>query len=416
MGILTIVAFFILIVNFILIMRAFFTFKADEFIKQDKPLVSILVPAYNESVGICDSINSLLSQDYPNFEIVVVDDGSSDKTFEKVIENFGGDSKVRVFRKENGGKAVALNFATTKANGSFFMCIDADTILDPSTITRMIGKMKPDSDAVAAMVGIANEYTIKDGKPAKAFVPSNITIKTQFLEYMKSYVIYRCSTKDKNVVTVISGACGIISREIFNKCGGYKKGQLGEDMELTMNIHTVGGRVQFLAETLAWTEAPSNIKDLGKQRVRWFRGAFQALYEHKHLLFSKGNSFFNFFMLPYSWLSGIFSVWIEVFTWIYCVTIILTTKNTLEMNTWLWLWIVILLGHHFNTILVVEFAKRKLDVNYKEMNRVYISPFFEGLGFHFFYVHWLVKAHLQQIFGVSRKWNKLKRNGVKTSE
>lgn len=416
MGVLTFIAFFIMAVNFLLIMRAFITFKKDNFVNKDKPLVSILVPAYNESVGICDSINSLLSQDYPNFEVVVVDDGSNDYTFEKVLKCFGEESKVRVFRKENEGKAMALNFATTKASGDFFMCIDADTILDPSTITKMIGKMKPDSDAVAAMVGIANEYTIKNGKPKNAFVPNSVVIKTQFLEYMKSYVIYRCSTKDKNVVTVISGACGIISREIFDKCGGYKKGQLGEDMELTMNIHTVGGKVQFLAETLAWTEAPNNIKDLGKQRVRWFRGALQALYKHKHLLFSKGNFFFNFVMLPYSWLSGVLSVWIEVFTWIYCVTLILGTSNIIDVNSWLWLWGVILLGHHINTILVIEFAKRKLDVDYKKMNRIYVSPFFEGIAFHFFYVYWLVKAHLQQLFGVSKKWNKLKRNGVNTSE
>ena len=232
---------------------------------------------------------------------------------------------------------------------------------------------------------------------------------------MKSYVIYRCSTKDKNVVTVISGACGIISREIFDRCGGYKRGQLGEDMELTMNIHTVGGKVQFLAETLAWTEAPNNIKDLGKQRVRWFRGAFQALAEHKALNFKKGNFFFNFLMLPYTWLSGIFSVWVEVFTWIYCVSVILTSDNFVDMNSWLWLWILILIGHHLNTVLVITFAKKKLDVKYKKMSRVYISPFFEGVCFHFFYVYWLIKAHLQQFFGISKKWNKLKRNGINTS-
>jgi hypothetical protein len=415
MGYLTIFAFFIMFTNFLLIMRAFITFKADKFVTNEKPLVSILVPAYNESVGICDSINSLLNQDYPNYEIVVVDDGSSDDTYEKVQLCFGQESKVRVFRKENGGKAMALNFAATKASGELFMCIDADTILMPSTITRMVGKKKLDSDAVAAMVGIANEYKIKDGQPQDAFVPKNIIIKTQFLEYMKSYVIYRCSTKDKNVVTVISGACGIISREIFDKCGGYKKGQLGEDMELTMNIHTVGGKVQFLPETLAWTEAPNNIKDLGKQRVRWFRGALQALTEHRHLNFKKGNWFFSFLMLPYTWLSGIFSVWVEVFTWIYCVSVIFGSDNFVDMNSWLWLWMLILLGHHLNTILVITFAKKKLDVKYKKMSRVYFSPFFEGVFFHFFYVYWLVKAHLQQMLGVSKKWNKLKRNGINTS-
>ena len=410
-GILTILAFFIMAVNFSLIMRAWITFKKDKFINKEKPLVSILVPAYNESVGILDSINALLNQDYDNYEIIVVDDGSSDDTFDKVNIVYGDELKVKSYKKENSGKATALNFAASKASGTLFMCIDADTILIPSTITTMVGKMKPESDAVAAMVGINNEFEMKDGKPVRVFIPKSVTVKTQWLEYMKSYVIYRCSTKKWNAVTVISGACGIISKEIFEKCGGYKKGQLGEDMELTMNIHTVGGKVQFLAETLAWTEAPSNIRDLGKQRVRWFRGAFQALAKHKHLLFSKGNFNFNWIMLPYVWLSGILSVWVELFTWIYCVSVILTS-DFVEYNNWIWLWFLILLGHHINTILVIKFAKVKLEVKYKKLSRGYFMPFFEGIAFHFLYVYWLLKAHLQQIFGVSKKWNKLSRKGL----
>ena len=110
MGYLTFFAFFIMFTNFLLIMRAFITFKTDKFVTKEKPLVSILVPAYNESIGICDSINSLLNQDYPNFEIVVIDDGSSDDTYQKVLNNFGEESKVRVFTKKKWWKGNGFKF------------------------------------------------------------------------------------------------------------------------------------------------------------------------------------------------------------------------------------------------------------------------------------------------------------------
>ena len=315
-GFFVLFTFFIFIVNFILITRAWMTHVDDEFVNNEQPLISILVPAYNEEVGIIDSINSLLNQDYKNYEIIVIDDGSSDDTFNLVNSHFGGNELVQIFTKENDGKAMALNFGAKKAKGEYLMCIDADTILVPHAVRTMIGKKKKGSDAVAAMVGINNEYVMKDGQPVKANVPSKISTRMQWMEYCRSYVAFRCSLKDKNVITVISGACGLISREIFDKCGGYKKEQLGEDMELTMNIHSNDGTVQFLSETLAWTEAPENIKDLGKQRVRWFRGALQAFLSHPKLIRSKGNFVFRQLLLPYIWISDVLGVWVEIAAWI----------------------------------------------------------------------------------------------------
>ena len=411
-GFFVIFTFFIFIVNFILIMRAWITHVDDEFVNENKPFISILVPAYNEEVGIIDSINSLLIQDYDNYEIIVIDDGSTDQTYEIVQQNFKDNPKIQLFTKLNNGKAEALNYGASKAKGEYFMCIDADTILVPHAVRTMIGKKKPNSDAVAAMVGINNEYIMMNNSPEKVFVPSKISTRMQWMEYCRSYVAFRCSMKDKNVITVISGACGLISREIFDKCGGYKKEQLGEDMELTMNIHTNGGTVQFLSETLAWTEAPNNIKDLGKQRVRWFRGALQAFLEHPKLMFSKGNFTFNWLLLPYIWISDVLGVWVEIAAWL-TLAYIVVTDSFINWFVFIVIWILIMLGHYLNTILIVLFVKHRLEINYKNINRSLLMGLFEGVTYHFLYLYWLIKAHFQQIFRVRKKWNKLKRVGLK---
>lgn len=411
-GFFVLFTFFIFIVNFILILRAWITHVDDEFVNNETPLISILVPAYNESVGIVDSINSLLDQDYDNYEVIIIDDGSSDDTYEKALKYFGDEKRVRIYTKENDGKGMALNFGATKASGSYFMCIDADTILEPHAIRTMIGKKKPGVDAVAAMVGINNEYTMNNGSPVEAFIPKKISTRMQWMEYCRSYVAFRCSMKDQNVITVISGACGLISREIFDKTGGYKKEQLGEDMELTLNIHTNGGKVQFLSETLAWTEAPSNVKDLGKQRVRWFRGALQAFIAHPNLMFSKKNITFSWLLLPYIWLSDVLGVWVEIAAWI-TLAYIVVTDQFIDWHGFFIIWILIMLGHYLNTILIMLFVKYRLEVKYKNINRALFMAIFEGATYHFLYLYWLIKAHLQQIFGASKKWNKLERVGLK---
>lgn len=409
-GFFVIFTFFIFIVNFILITRAWVTHTNDEFVNKEQPLISILVPAFNEEVVIVNSIHSLLNQDYQNLEIIVIDDGSSDNTYGVVKKTFASESKVRSYKKENGGKATALNFGATQANGDYFMCIDADTVLVPHAVRTMIGKKKPNTDAVAAMVGISNDCKIDKGQPIKNDVPLKISTRMQWMEYCRSYVAFRCSLKDKNVITVISGACGLISREIFEKCGGYKEDQLGEDMELTMNIHTNNGTIQFLSETLAWTEAPDNIKGLGKQRVRWFRGALQAFIEHPKLLITKGNGIFRQLLLPYILISDVLGVWIEIGAWI-TLTYMVLTESFINWATFIIIWLCIMLGHYLNTVIILLFVKYKLEVKYNKMHRALFMGLFEGFTYHFLYVYWLLKAHLQQIFNISKKWNKLDRKG-----
>ncbi len=401
--------------DFLLIRRAWVTHKTDNVkVKRPRPFVSILVPAYNEEVGIVDSINSLLQQNYPSFEVIVVNDGSTDNTYQVLCDNFGGHEMVTILNQLNAGKAEALNTAALNSTGNWLLCVDADTILDRDALDRIEAFRRPDADAVAPMIGIHNGMKMEPetGRPYYPEVPRKISTRVQWLEYVKSYVVYRCSFQSDSVTTVISGACGYISKQMWIKTGGWKKGQLGEDMELTMNIHALGGKVQFLPEVLAWTEAPNSIAELGKQRVRWFRGSLQALTLHRKLIFGKGNFKLKWIMLPYIWVSGIFGSWVEVAAWLYTAYLFLTNAP-IDWLMWFFIWLFIMCAHYINSIMTIRFVDKKLGVDYSGYKRGYFTSIVEGTTYHFLYLYWLVKAHLQQIFKTKKKWNKLKRRGVK---
>lgn len=398
-------------VNFLLIIRAYMVHKVQDKVNDKTPFVSVLVPVYNEAVGVVDSIKSLLKQDYlvegvRNYEIVIVDDGSTDDTSQILQENFGEHPFVMILSKENGGKASALNMAAEHATGEMFVCIDGDTILAENAISTMVGKLQPDADAMAVMLGIHNGMT-PDQFLAKPTLPKGVVGKIQWLEYCKSYVIFRCSMMDKNAITVISGACGLIRREMFEKCGGYKEGQLGEDMELTMNIHSNGGKVQFLNETLAWTEAPQDVKSLGKQRVRWYRGALQSLIKHKNLLFRKKDKTLSWFLLPYIWASDVVGVWVEAISWVYLGWLL---HNGITPE---WYYFLFLVAYYFNTLMIMGFIKRNFTTSYKGIYKGLLLSTIEGIGYHFLFLYWSLKSHVLQLFGAKKKWNKLERRGVK---
>lgn len=401
---------FIFLVNLLLIIRAYITYKEDKIVNTKKPSVSIIVPAFNEEAGIVASVNSLLKQTYPNFNIVVVNDGSTDNTQKLLEDNYFNNPRVTLLEKSNGGKASALNFGVSRSSSDYIMCIDGDTVLVPKCVETLVGKLKNGYDAIAPMVGIANGQNIINSQPNELEVPKKISARMQWVEYMRSYIIFRCSVKSKNCITVISGACGMISRTMFNKTGGYKEDNLGEDMELTMNIHYHGGKIQFLAEILSWTEAPDNIKELGKQRHRWFRGSLQSLSAYSKLLFGKRNFTFKWLMLPYIWISDVFGVWVELSAWIYTIYLLCTDQFT-DWYGFVALWTIILLGHYLNSVLVMMFANRKIKYH-KRLGRAIGISMIEGFTYHFLYVYWIVKAHLSEIFKTERKWNKLERKGV----
>jgi poly-beta-1,6 N-acetyl-D-glucosamine synthase len=238
-----------------------------------RPLVSILVPAYNEGAVIQASIRSLLKLDYPRFEIIVIDDGSTDDTCRKAraFEGRHGHASVRVIRKVNGGKARALNAGIAAARGSLVLCMDGDSTLHPKTLRRAVRHFA--SNAVGAVAG-----------NVKVVNRTNVWTNLQALEYIEGLNMVRRAQGFFRAVNIIPGPIGIFRRSALERVGGYDPDTFAEDCDLTLKLLVDGWQIPFEAEAIAFTEAPERLQDLLKQRYRWTRGILQAIRKHRRSL------------------------------------------------------------------------------------------------------------------------------------
>jgi cellulose synthase/poly-beta-1,6-N-acetylglucosamine synthase-like glycosyltransferase/peptidoglycan/xylan/chitin deacetylase (PgdA/CDA1 family)/spore germination protein YaaH len=249
------------------------------------PPVSIIVPAYNEEVTAIQTISSLLKTVYPKFEIIFVDDGSKDKTFEMVNNTYGDNPAVTVLTKPNGGKASALNFGITHAQYDFVVCIDADTQLkDDAVYYLMTYFTDKEIGAVAGTVKVGNE--------------NNLITRWQSIEYTTAQNMDRRAFGLINSITVVPGAIGAFRKSAVFKAGGFTYDTLAEDCDLTMRILKQGYVIKNCAEAIAYTEAPETLNMLLKQRFRWSFGVIQSFWKNRSALFNKKYKFFGMVGMP----------------------------------------------------------------------------------------------------------------------
>jgi len=249
------------------------------------PPVSIIVPAYNEEVNAVATIQSLLKTEYPSFEIIFVDDGSKDKTFEVVTAAYADNPLVKILTKPNGGKASALNFGITHAQSDFVVCIDADTQLKTDAIYHLMTYFTDDEiGAVAGTVKVGNE--------------TNIITRWQSIEYITAQNMDRRAFDLINSITVVPGAIGAFRKSAIFKAGGFTYDTLAEDCDLTMRILKQGYIIKNCAEAIAYTEAPETVNMLLKQRFRWSFGVIQSFWKNRDALFNKKYKFFGMVGMP----------------------------------------------------------------------------------------------------------------------
>lgn len=235
--------------------------------------VSVIVPAYNEEINAVKTVDNLLHQDYENIEIIFVDDGSADSTFEKVANTFLNNGKVKVFTKPNGGKASALNFGIANSNSEYIVCIDADTQLMPNAISQLMKYFKqPNVGAVAGNVKVGNERSI--------------LTKWQSIEYTTAQNFDRRAFDLINCITVVPGAIGAFKKEAIVKAGGFTTDTLAEDCDLTIRILRNGYTVRNCTDAVAITEAPETLNQFMKQRFRWNYGIMQSFWKNKDACFN----------------------------------------------------------------------------------------------------------------------------------
>jgi len=250
----------------------------DSNLLENAPLVSIIVPAYNEEVNAVSSLNNLLKQDYPNFNIIFVDDGSKDETYKRVCEALSENQKMRIFTKPNGGKASALNFGIQHTNAEYVVCIDADTKLYPNAVSLMMLHFLDKSNnknvgAVAGNVKVGNQI--------------NMLTKWQAIEYTTSQNFDRLAYANINAITVVPGAIGAFKKAAIDEAGGFTTDTLAEDCDLTIRILKAGYSIVNENKAIAMTEAPEKTKQFIKQRTRWTFGVMQTFWKHRDTLFDK---------------------------------------------------------------------------------------------------------------------------------
>jgi len=253
------------------------------------PLVSVLIPAFNEEKVIVTTIERILVSDYPNLEVLVIDDGSRDQTAQVARSHFEREPRVGVVSIPNGGKANALNIGLANARGEVAVALDADTQFESTTISRLVRWFTdPSIGAVAGNAKVGNRI--------------NMITRWQALEYIVAQNLERRALSALDTLTVVPGAVGAWRCDVLRALGGFPVDTLAEDQDLTIAVQTRGYRVQFDPTAVAWTEAPATVKGLARQRFRWAYGTLQCLWKYRGITFNASYGELGLVALPQVWL------------------------------------------------------------------------------------------------------------------
>lgn len=337
--------------------------------------ISLLVPAFNESATIAPSVRSLLTLMYADYEVVVVNDGSTDDTLDVLIASFDLEPIVRVptsklpaasvhaiyqgvrhpnlivVDKENGGKADSLNVGLNYSRSALFCAMDADTILEPDALARIVRPFLEDAETVAVggIVRIANGCTIDGGSVDDVRLPRSMLARFQVLEYLRSFLAARVGWNTIGATLIISGAFGAFRRSVVADAGGFDTSTVGEDMELIVRLHRHCRdldrpyRIEFIPDPVAWTEAPETISQLSSQRDRWQRGLAQVIGRHRRMVLNPKYGVPGLVALPYFVAFELLGPVIEILGYMAFIAAIVTGRAS-PLYTFAFLGLAVFLG------------------------------------------------------------------------
>lgn len=396
--------------------------------------ISIIVPAYNEEITIVETIKSLLRLEYKSYEIIVVNDGSTDHTSQKVVEYFGlskvqrpirrqlecknsieiyegmgGDHvSVTLINKENGGKADSINMGINVSRYPYFICMDADSVLEKDSLTKIAIPVLENQDVVAvgSMIRISNDSVFKDGELVEMHLPKKLIAAFQVLEYERSFLASRIFLDKFNANLIISGAFGLFKKDAVIAVGGYQSNCMGEDMELIMKLHAyhranrLPYAIKYAYDAICWTQAPEHLGDLIRQRRRWHIGLIQSMTLHKSIM-GIGSYFYYLF---YELLSPFIELFGIIITILACFIGVLSIPIAISL---------LLIYAVFGAVLtVISFVSRnflsKQRVDYKDVIKAFLLCIPENVVLR---IIMSVTRMLAPLYmrGKNTKWGEIKR-------
>lgn len=352
------------------------------------PLVSIIVPAYNESKVVAACVDSILRDEYPYKELILVDDGSKDDTL-TVLRRYAHLPNVTVIGKANGGKASALNAGIQVATGEILFFVDADGIFMPTTITEMLKGF--DDLRVGAVCG--NDEPVNVDRPQTHLAALLTHVGTGFV---------RRALATLNCLPIVSGNLGAFRRRVLDEIGGFRPGFIGEDLELTWRVHKAGYRVNFQPHARVFAEVPSTLQGLWKQRVRWARGLLQTTWLHRDMFFNSSYGRFGWF-LPLNIVGMVVIPLLQL-----AAMGLLLLMALLGISQWLNL----LLIMSFGIALATATYAIALDQAWRDLKYLYAVPFWFPYSLMMNCV--MLYALYLELQGEEAQWNKLERTGMVT--
>jgi cellulose synthase/poly-beta-1,6-N-acetylglucosamine synthase-like glycosyltransferase len=406
------------------------------------PRISILVPAYNEAKGIVDSVRSLVAADYPQLEVIVINDGSTDDTVQRLIEGFGlrkvlrpmpphlsckpvhavyaprSQLRLLLVDKENGGKADSLNAGINFASYPLFCSVDADSILKQDALAKTALPFVEDpyrTVAAGGLVRVVNGCRIERGRVAQARLPRPGLAMFQVVEYARAFFGARTGWSALNGLLIISGAFGLFKRATVIAAGGYRTDTVGEDGERVTRLHRTCRdarrpyRIVYIADPVCWTEVPETARFLRRQRRRWYRGCVEMLLIHRRMIMNPRYRAAGLLSLPATLLFEVLGPVIELAG--YVITIVAVILGTLATGTFLlFLALAVLYGLILTLgAIAIEEAGANEFPGWDDLRRVLAYAVAENFGYRQLQHVW----RLEGIWQLVRKaeWGAMERKG-----
>jgi peptidoglycan-N-acetylglucosamine deacetylase len=353
--------------------------------------VSVVIAAYNEEMVIRRTLETLLNSTYPFLELLVVNDGSTDRTAIEVEAMMERDPRIRLINQPNRGKWAALNNGTAQARGDILVTLDADTIFTPDTVANLVRQFAVDPDgrlgAVAGVVRVGNRER-------------NLLTRWQGLEYLTQIGVERSAYAQLGAVPIIPGACAAWRKAAITEVGGYSHATLAEDCDLTLSLHQARWRVSQDDEALAYTEAPDHADALLAQRIRWTFGTLQAIFKHRNMLLRRRYGWLGMAVLPYMVISVVVPI---VFLPFIAVMGVLAVQNSGWAIVGLYFLLFLALHLLIAAVAVILMRERWANLLMVPIYRVVHEPLRAYLLYTSVYL---------AMRGVKLAWNKLQRTGV----